>query len=458
MTENFDQNNANDEISSVKNTSTSSSIDDELLRKIVNDICDSGELGRSKVYGKLLHYLAESSINQTAPKELDIAVDVLERDTSFDVSKDSAVRVSVHQLRKRMDAYYEKFPNAHPYRIDIPKGQYNIELVGIKPNTEQSVDDNQGLSASPVVNQKTSSWFQSPLLLLALVILLIANGILFFTSLASKKNVTSSQQIAAQAFWPTVLLTQKPVLIVVGDYYIFGEQDDAGNVSRMVREFAINSADDLERLFTEEPQLAWRYRDLDLSYIPEGTALAMNAILPIVYANDRAESVTMKMMSELTTQDLQSSHIIYLGYISGLNRLSRMVFSASGLEIGANYDELIDKQTGKRFVSDAGLPSENRPFVGYGFVSSVPITQDNRLIVIAGMRDAGLSEMAKLLSDQQSLEKMNQTLFDVNDSQNGFESLYEVRGMDRMNFSTRAVYENTLNSRAIWQENSVVTE
>ncbi|MGI1677101.1 MAG: hypothetical protein K6L75_00040 [Cellvibrionaceae bacterium] len=423
--------------------------DAEQLRKIVSEICQSGELGRSKVYAKLLTYLAEASINNKTPKEIEIAVDVLERDETFDVTKDSAVRVYVHQLRKRIDSYYAKNDAVGIPRIVIPKGQYSVELECVIEKTPRSTDETSVRNGKAEKEKNSFSFFSISYLLVLAVFLLLLNGVYWLVRDYGGEGGGYSPEVISHPFWSVILSDDIPLLVVVGDYYIFGEQDEAGNVRRMVREFTVNSSDDLESLFTEKPELAWRYRDLDLSYIPEGAAFAMSSVLPIVYSSHK--SVTLKMMSELTTQDLQSYHVIYLGYVSGLNRLSRMVFAASGLKVGENYDELVDKETGKRFVSDAGLPSENRPFIGYGFVSSVPTTLNNRLLVISGMRDAGLTQTAISLGDQNILSKIDSLLFEGDDKNIAFELLYEVRGMDRMSFSSRSVYENKIDSSLIWQ-------
>ena len=85
-------------------------------------IITSGALGRSKNYRALLQYLVQCSIEGKPPKELEIAIDVLGRNNDFDVSVDSTVRVYVHQLRKKLDAYFEKQGAEEDYRICRSKG------------------------------------------------------------------------------------------------------------------------------------------------------------------------------------------------------------------------------------------------------------------------------------------------------------------------------------------------
>src|SRR3989338_1862539 len=101
----------------------------EELQQIARNIVDSGELGRSKIYANLLNYLIRHASDGKSPKEIEIAIEVLGRDASFDVSKDSVVRVYVHQLRKKLDNYYRKHEQEAQYRIIIPRGQYTIAVV-----------------------------------------------------------------------------------------------------------------------------------------------------------------------------------------------------------------------------------------------------------------------------------------------------------------------------------------
>ena len=77
---------------------------DELCQPIIS----SGILGRSKHYGALLQYLVSCSGQNRQPKEIELATDVLGKADDYDVSADSSFRVYVHQLRKKLTAYYDQ--------------------------------------------------------------------------------------------------------------------------------------------------------------------------------------------------------------------------------------------------------------------------------------------------------------------------------------------------------------
>ena len=98
----------------------------EELLALCQRIISSGVLGRSKHYSALLEYLVQCSLEGKIPKEIELAVDVLNRGEDFDASADSRVRVYVHQLRKKLDSYYQSFEPDALIRIVIPRGQYTI--------------------------------------------------------------------------------------------------------------------------------------------------------------------------------------------------------------------------------------------------------------------------------------------------------------------------------------------
>ena len=81
---------------------------------------------RSRKLSRLLSYLCDKYFAGEANgvKEYCIAVDVLGRDSKFDPQLDSAVRVDVYHLRKRLNDCYALEARDHRVQIILPKGQY----------------------------------------------------------------------------------------------------------------------------------------------------------------------------------------------------------------------------------------------------------------------------------------------------------------------------------------------
>lgn len=428
----------------------------EALQSAAEKIIESGALGRSKVYGNLLRYLVEAANTNSNPKEIEIAIDVLGRDERFDVAKDSAVRVYIHQLRKKLELYYEKYEPDAPFHLTVPKGQYTlearerpVEAVSAVEDDQESGEERVDGSQVPATTSARPRTDRQRLLLglgLALVaLLMIANLAVLITGGDGNLHPAAKHQL-----WQTVLDDSTPILVVMGDYYIFAELDDAGNVKRMIRDFSINSKQDLDNLFAERPELGWLYYDLDLNYLPEGSAVALNSVLPLLHSSGKP--VNLKMMSELTTRDLQTHHVVYVGYISGLDRIRNMVFTLSHLEIGENYDQLINRQNGEIYTSSAGLPSFDQRFLDFGWFIKLPSTRDTELIMVAGMRDAGLIHMGKALSDVTYLQAIDAALVESGQERSpAYEALFRVVGLNRMSFDAELAYASYLDAASLWR-------
>lgn len=411
------------------------------LEELVQRIIDSGELGRSKIYALLLKFLVESSLSGTRVKEFDIAFEVLGKSADFDISKNSAVRVCVHQLRKKLDSYYQKYKESATHRIVIPSGRYTIEAVLFS-------DDKTIPAASPEIFRPLFSLER--ILLASIVILLVAN----LAYMINRDRVQLLAPGADNGIWQELLDDDLPILLVMGDYYIFGEENARGDIQRMVNEFNNNSNTDLDNLQLSDVLTTENYLDLDLTSMPEGSAFALARIVPILQKENKR--VNVAMMADLTNADLRENHIVYIGYISALDKLSNRVFAMSGLQIGRSYDELVNLQTQEVYASGAFTAEENEPFHDYGLFSTFPMTDTNRIVIIAGMRNAGLMHVAQALSNEKDIGSISQSLANsYGEVVTNFEVLYEVFGIDRMNFNARLVYKERLESDRIWRKGIV---
>jgi hypothetical protein len=410
------------------------------LQTLRQNIVDSGVLGRSPVYANLLDYLLHCTENNRQPKEFEIAVDVLGRDSSFDVARDSVVRVYIYQLRKRIDKYYARHePNA-THRLAIPKGQYTVVIE------EQSTPVNPRTPANPPnspLGGKSKSWLAASGLI---VVLLAAN---VWQWVYGSRNPAPDQmaELKTHPMWHRLQQDETPILVVMGDYYIFGELDESGRVQRMVRDFFINSRQDLANLFMQDSNLQSYFRDLDMTYMPEGSAEALLKISPILHSIDKPLRVTM--MSRLSTADIRNHHIVYVGYISALDKLNNLYFPGSGLLPGRTFDEVYEKERQVFYSSTAGLPEQGQPFRDLALIATWQAANDNQFILISGTRDAGLKHSASVVSDITRLRTFEEAITTPGaETPTSYEALFEVFGIDHTNFDSGLVYQQALNPSA----------
>jgi len=414
------------------------------LRDLQKRIEDSGALGRSRLYALLLGYLLSGAMKGEQPKEVEIAIDVMGRSADFDVSRDSVVRVYIHQLRKRLNQFYEHHEPEAEFRLIIPKGQYTIAVV--------SGESSNPAPAAPVPLEdapRRASWLRAvPLILIAVLILnaaLLAANLLRDTA---PPGIAASPA-ASHPMWHNIINDSLPILVVMGDYYIFGELDESGRVTRMIRDFNINSRQDLTNLFMRDSAMLERFMDLDMTYMPEGSAYALARIAPLLAQSGKPVNVTM--MSRLSTADLRNNHIVYIGYVSALDKLNNLYFAASALRIGRSYDELVNRTAGQAYTSDAGLPELGQSFRDVALLATFPAANNNQFVLISGTRDAGVMHSALAATNPELLTRVDTELdSDGTGSYASREAVFEVFGLDRMNFDANLLYAGKIEPARIW--------
>jgi hypothetical protein len=416
--------------------------DSGVIRAQAAKIAGSGVLGRSRFYTSLLEYLVSCTLEGRAPKEIEIAADVFGRKGDFDPSQDSMVRVYAHNLRQKLQQFYASAGSDEPRQLAVPRGEYRLALVDAVADEEPSV------VSEPAAPQRfRPAWLVAGILLLGVG---IAAGMAIESQLQGPtQNASPYAEIAESPLWQPLLDDDLPIVVVVGDYFIFGEVDSLGNVERLVREFSINSSRDLADLVMYDPEAAARYMDLDLTYLPRGAAFALRDLLRVLYTSDKV--VRVISMSELNVAEVKTSHIVYVGYISGLEKLLDFVFASSQLAVGETFDELILRESRLTYASEAGIPTDHGNYRDYGLFSTFPGPGGNQLFIVAGMRDPGLMQTAEELSEAMRLSVAEQAVAARNpDDPPAVELLFEVTGNSRTNLDAMIVHSAALDYGKIW--------
>lgn len=386
------------------------------LAEQVARIRDSGILGRSHGLSRLFDYLADPAHDGRTLREADVAADVFGRE--LDLSGDASVRVYVHRLRKKLDDYYAGRGADAPCRLVIPVGEYRLDVVEAE--------------AAPVAGpppQARPRWVWPALAAAAALIVANLAGWWFVAREAAPSHDLA--KVAASPLWRG-LGRDRPVLVVVGDYYIFGDTDYADRPKRMIRSFEINSPADLDVWLMKNPELQGKYVDLDTYYTPVGATLALREVMPLVRQSAGGlERVRLVTSSQVTPDMLKSHDVVYVGYLSALRVLQDPVFQRSRFTIGETYDELIDRKTGQAYTSGAGKANADTPNRDYGYLAAFRGPGGNRFIIIAGNRDIGVMQTAEIVTDAKASKALK--------ADRPLETLYEVDGMGRTNLGAKAV-------------------
>ncbi|HSG35577.1 MAG TPA: helix-turn-helix domain-containing protein [Sphingomonadaceae bacterium] len=375
----------------------------------------SGALGESGRLVELFDYLAARGPDREPASQAEIAHAVFgQQDAEGD---DATVRVYIHRLRKRLDEYYEDPANAGSgIRLAIPPGSYALRLAAL----EKLVEPVAAMPRRPTGR----AWLAG----LAAILLVAAFALGWFSR-------NAAPQTAVNAIWQPFLESERPIMVVAGDYYIFGEYaPDFPEIDRLVRDFAINSPTDLARAQEADPLNYERSEDLGLNYLPFSSAYGLGQLMPILERG--GHEVSIMPASAFTSDTFRTHNVVYVGLMSGMGLLEDVNFTGSNYAIGANYDELIDGESRRRYMSEEALSlASARYYKDYGYFASFREPGGALVAVVAGARDTGLRGLAPLVSEPELAQEVER----LAESGEGFEALYEITGQQGADLSERLV-------------------
>lgn len=399
--------------------------DDAALRQEVERIQRSGVLGEARLR-RLFDYLAEKSLAGQSPKEIAIAVDAFGKNSDFDVSQDALVRVYIHKLRKALEDFYASDSGDGAGQLRLPRGEYRLK-VGAK-NPAVAV-------LQPRIQDRRLKIFCAAVVLSVSALL---------AGIAWRWTPSDLERVRSNPIWSALLKDDRPIMIIVGDYYLIGETDDSMGVNRLIREYSVNSKSDLEQFVAEHPKLADRYMDVGLRYLPISTAFALRDVMAVLAPENRR--ITVSKMSDVEPSSLKSADIIYIGFLSGMGMLQDIVFAGSRFSVGDSYDEVFDKKTHHSYVSEIGSgimdppqpTGKEKPYHDYGIFEKIRGPGDNTIVVLSGTRDEGVRQTAEAFTSAQKLEELKQK----SDVTLPVEALLEVSAVDGVNLTGKVLLQS----------------
>ena len=432
----------------------------ESLQALADRIRATGALGRSQLIQKLFDFLIECSATGRAPKETEVAIEVFGKDVGFDVAQDAMVRVYVHKLRRKLEEYYSGAGRSDPFQLTIPKGAYRIVIhdrdaltaadaaADLASTAAQAAIHplSEGLGEPVDVATASSSrrWLWPTLAASLLINVLFLGALFWYSHRGGAPNTVLSNPL-----WSRMLAPDRPLLVVLGDYYIFAETDKNMEVQRLVREFSINSSGDLDQYLRLHPEFADRYQDMQLNYLPTSAAYALKDLMPMLAgASDHTRVV---LASQLTPQMLKSSNVIYIGYLSGMGMLSDLVFSGSRFDVGESFDVLIDRASGKKYISQAALPVPGeQTYHDFGYFATFAGPSGNQIMIIAGTRDVAVMHTAESITHPDSLQQLSAR----SGNSPSFDALYDVFAMDGTDLHGTLLLTGRIDTARIWADQS----
>ena len=383
----------------------------------------AGVAGHSGRLRELFDFLAQRGPDAGSASQTEIALEVF-RQAEPD-AEDATVRVYIHRLRKKLEDHYRANPPpAGAPMLEIPSGVYALQIAG----TQQGQNGAEQVS-TPFATPPASAGFRAvPRSWLALAVLAL------LAAFAGGLMLSRASAPAPNALWKPLIESDRPVLLVLGDYYLFGEIDPVRpEEGRLIRDFRVNSAEDLLRMQEADPARFGMAEDVGLNYLPFQTAFALEQVTPLLATAQK--DVRVIAASELTSAMLSGHDVVYLGLLSGMGLLEEITFSGSSLRIGESYDEIVDRETGRVWASDEARRLASPAFYrDYAYVARLRAPGGALVMVVASERITGLRGVGAIVAARDIPRDLSGPA-----AAPAFEALFQITGQQGADLSDRLI-------------------
>jgi hypothetical protein len=367
-----------------------------------------------------------------------LGYEVFARDKTYNPSEDPIVRVFAHEIRKKLEAYYQSEGTDDPIRLSIPTGTY--QPVFTRHVTEPGTTTTQAaeaidtsVAAQPRVEARSDRRRASPATVwmsIAVACLSVALVALAFSYQRLRQQVVETETVADPTtygyIWASFLKDNNPPLVILSNPPVlrFTNPSDPEPVTRGAIPLAPETVKALEDKFVTNPEVSItesggpvgetgakdkvviernRVPSLILStYVHTGMGEAIGLHYLTDFFRLAGRSIQLKQSRTLTAEDLKKHNVILLGGVwvnewsSKLTRSEDFVFTKKGTIENRNprpgeereYVPQFDRRTGNLMVD-------------YALITVKPnISDANQVMFLAGVYSQGTEAAAEYLTDK----------------------------------------------------------
>jgi len=225
----------------------------------------SNTFPKEEIYFEFLRYLLKEEKEGNIVKSSTIALDVLNSDgASNGKMKDAYVRSKMLRLRKDLDLFYLKEGKNAPYKINIPKGKYKIDLIW------EEKKNNLAPKGTTKANYQNKIIWGS-----------VAVNVVFFLCFLYFFLGTSSSTAPKQSFVSLFMSDDQEIEILLGDRCFYLEYDTTFKRKRLIYDTDVHLTHNHQLFFDElkkkyplrKIQVTRNFTHTDIGNIPLATLL-----------------------------------------------------------------------------------------------------------------------------------------------------------------------------------------
>ncbi|PCJ96087.1 MAG: hypothetical protein COA50_07860 [Flavobacteriaceae bacterium] len=398
-------------------------IEENDIQALLKRIEGSNSFGSSATYGRLLQFLVACTQENNIPKEHALAEHIFGKNAEgADTSK---IRVYVYHLRKKLQLYFENEGKDDPYTLSIPKGGYKVQF---KKNTADSLWS----VLSP--NAKIAIWGILGLLLCSIAV----NALLVY-----KNNSTPQHLMSKSPIWQDFFKNDKPVLVIIGDLFIFSEENHITGKLVNFRLPEINSKAEFETYKNLEENDERILAEMTYPHLVKSSAEWVSQLTKIFHPT---KDFNIRVRTRVDAKDVHDYNIVFVGMQKTAGILNSY-FDSSVFD----YDS---KETNEyRLKSPNGMLSyqpegdPNNKHSDYGFIAKYPGPNNNTIFMFSGLWDSATSESLRNFASPNKISVMEKCMeAELGHIPEYFEMLIGVNGVDRIGFETKVLHLNELSN------------
>lgn len=388
-------------------------------KTILNKILESKEFINSKKNQKLLTYLINASIEHVIPTEFDIASKIFNRDVGFDPSSDTIVRVSMHNLRIKLDQYYANEGKKEKVHIVIDKGHYELRFIeNYRAPRKKSMNPNR-----------------IPFLI-NLFLLLIIICLTYYMVFIKTQTTSDSQKIRSRSLWKEIIASERKKLFVVGDEFFFIENE--GEEQTIIRKHNVNTFDDFDQ-YNRIHSSSTNRRKTPYPYFPRMDVWSLGYITNLF---PFGIPINFKASSKFTSADILKDDIVFIGSFRSLYLFNEII---NDLHI----DYKISPKNHKSLTIASADTSIALSFEGessikhtdYCFLRKLPGPSNNTIIMILSGFYIGLAGVTDIITEESKLKELEIQIIDkLGYLPQYYNILFKSFGHSRTEFKTEVIH------------------
>jgi len=393
-------------------------------RAALNAVLGSTTFARCDQLRNFLKYVTGMAIDGRSREvtEYLIAVEALGRPPAFSPADDSSVRSRAHELRRKLQKYYEEEDPDAAIRIELPRGSHTPRFVtATSIAVVETVTESPG--EAPAVGAPSAAWpFAAKLTLAIAVMVILALGI-FSWSLTRAVPPPRQNPLLAEAWGPLLKPSSNVLICVETTFHL------------VVRPYMSVVAEGLPK-YPAPPELYSLYRqhrpltqDAKLDMHPVDNSIQMGhmgAVLTLAGVLD-ANGTAFQVLPERSApvSAMRGRSAILVGDPQDSAAAAEML---DKLPITIEYDAALqepvvrDRRSGTSMVPKRGR--DKRYTDVYGLVTVMPSAGargNERTVILSGITSVGSQGAAEFFSSPRELASLKKR-FDTH----AFPAAYQV--------------------------------